>query len=211
MTQRDKDIQAPVRDLGEVRSGPLQAALARLDAAAWRADAYRQDSFEVHRATESVLLLFLDAESWPRLDVRRGSGWPPLGGIALDLMRSIVAAHYSPRLSRLPHPPGQPEGVFLRAMAVRLPSGGRIAPHRDTHASFRCSHRIHVPLATNARVRFLIDGAPHRLAAGRAFEIDNQRPHSVVNGGADPRDHFIFDYLPPSRLVAPDLAREDAP
>ena len=191
-------MRAPLRDLGDVCCEPLRAAVAGLDAAAWRADAYRQDSFEVHRATESVLLLFVDAENWPRLDVGRASGWELLGSVALRLMQGIVAAHY---------PPG---GVFLRAMAVRLPAAGRIAPHRDKHASFRHSHRIHVPLATNARVRFLIDGAPHRLGVGHAYEIDNQRLHSVLNNGATPRDHFIFDYLPPAELVAPGLARQDA-
>lgn len=190
-------MQAPVRDLGDVCCEPLRAAVAGLDPAAWRADAYRQDSFEVHRATESVLLLFVDAESWPRIEVRRAAGWEHLGAVALQLMQRIVADHY---------PPG---GVFLRAMAVRLPAGGRIAPHRDRHDSFRFSHRIHVPLATNARVRFLIDGAPHHLAAGRAFEIDNQRSHSVLNNGATPRDHFIFDYLPPDGIAAPGVARQD--
>lgn len=191
-------MQAPVRDLGDVCCEPLRAAVARLDAAAWRADVYRQDSFEVHRATESVILLFVDAESWPRLDVCRARGWEPLGVAAQRLMQRIVAAHY---------PPG---GVFLRAMVVRLPAAGRITPHRDKHASFRHSHRIHVPLATNARVRFLVDGAPHHLLVGHAYEIDNQRSHSVLNNGASPRDHFIFDYLPPSEVVAPGLARQDA-
>lgn len=190
-------MQPPVRDLGAVRCEPLRAAVAGLDAADWRADAYRQDAFEVHRATESVLLLFVDAERWPQLDVSRAGGWEQLSTRALDLMQDIVAAHFAPG------------GVFLRAMAVRLPAAGRIAPHRDTHASFRRSHRIHVPLATNARVRFLVDGTPHRLAVGRAYEIDNQRPHSVLNNGATPRDHFIFDYLPPQHLAGPGMARQE--
>ena len=186
-----------VRDLGAVCCQPLQAAVAALDIAAWRAEAYRQDTFEMHRATESVLLLFLDADDWPRLNVRRASGWKRLGPIALALMERIVAVNYASG------------GAFLRAMTVRLPPAARIAPHRDKHVSFRHSHRIHVPLSTNSRVRFLVDGAPHRLVVGRAYEIDNQRPHSVLNNGAAPRDHFIFDYLPPSALAAPGLARQD--
>ena len=189
---------ASVRDLGDVCCQPLQAAVAELDAAAWQAEAYRQDTFEMHSATESVLLLFLDVDDWPRLNVRRADGWKWLGTVALALMERVVAANYAPG------------GTFLRAMTVRLPAAARIAPHRDKHVSFRHSHRIHVPLSTNSRVRFLVDGAPHRLLVGRAYEIDNQRPHSVLNNGAAARDHFIFDYLPPGALAAPGLARQDA-
>lgn len=187
-----------VRDLGVVCCEPLQTAVASLETAAWRADAYRQDAFAVHRATESVLLLFANADDWPRINVQQGRGWERFGRIAQALMERIVAAHY------------QPGGAILRAMAVRLPARARIMPHRDKHASFRHSHRIHVPLATNARVRFVVDGVPHRLLVGRAYELDNQRTHSVLNNGTTARDHFIFDYLPPSGLAGPALAREDA-
>lgn len=187
-----------VRDLGDVCSKPLQAAVASLEAAAWRADAYRQDAFAVHRATESVLLLFANVDDWPRIDIRQGDAGQRFRCIADALMGRIVGAHY------------QRGGAILRAMAVRLPAGAHITPHRDKHASFRHSHRIHVPLASNARVRFLVDGVPHRLLVGRAYELDNQRTHSVLNNGATARDHFIFDYLPPGRLAWPALARQDA-
>lgn len=185
---------APVRDLGAVGCEGLCRAVAALDAAAWRADPSRQDAFEVHRATESVLLLFLDVAQWPRLVIRRGIGWAALAPMAQPLMDGVAEAHYGSG------------GVFLRAMVVRLPAAGRIAPHRDKHASFQRSHRIHVPLATNARVRFLVDGAPVRLAERHAYEIDNQRLHSVLNNGRAARDHFIFDYLPPGNLAAAGLA-----
>ena len=187
-----------VRDLGDVCCPSLRAAAASLEAAAWRADAYRQDAFTVHDATESVLLLFANADDWPRINVRQGLGWKRFGRIAEPLMERIIVAHY---------PPG---GAILRAMLVRLPARARITPHRDKHASFGASHRIHVPLATNPRVRFLVDGVPHRLLVGRAYELDNRRTHSVLNNGASARDHFIFDYLPPSGLAGPGLARQGA-
>ena len=184
-----------VRDLGAVPSAPLRTAVGRLPPAAWREDASRQAAFDVHRDTQSVVILFVDVEPWPRLVVRRAPGSARLGAVAETLMNAVVAASYAPG------------GVVLRAMVVRLPARARIAPHRDTHESFRRSHRVHVPLTTNPRVRFHVDGVPHVLAAGRAFEINNQRPHSVMNNGATDRIHFIFDYLPATRLAAPDLAR----
>ena len=186
---------AGVRDLGVAHCEPLRAAVAGLPLEAWREDASRQDSFEVHNATQSVVLLFVDVAEWPRLVVRQAPGWPHLGAVARPLMDELISAHYAPG------------GVVLRAMVVRLPVRARIAPHRDKHDSFRQSHRIHVPLTTNPRVRFHVHGVPHRLAAGRAYEINNQEPHSVMNNGATARIHFIFDYLPAERLAGADLAQ----
>ena len=178
-----------VRDLGVARCEPLHAAVAGLSPEAWQEDASRQAEFEVHGATQSLVLLFVDVDEWPRLVVRQAPGWPHLGSVAQPLMDELIHAHYAPG------------GLVLRAMVVRLPARARIAPHRDKHDSFRQSHRIHVPLTTNPRVRFLVDGVPHSLAAGRAFEINNQKPHSVMNNGATDRVHFIFDYLPAERLA----------
>ena len=93
------------------------------------------------------------------------------------------------------YPPG---GTIIRAMAAKLLAGGRILPHRDSHPSFGAGHRIHVPIATNPRVRFMIDGRPYQLEVGQAYEINNQKIHSVMNKGDTDRINFIFDYLPPS-------------
>ena len=57
-------------------------------------------------------------------------------------------------------------------------------------------------------MRFFIDGVPHRLAAGRAVEVNNQLSHSVMNDGQTDRVHFIFDYLPPTQLAAIGLAKQ---
>jgi aspartyl/asparaginyl beta-hydroxylase (cupin superfamily) len=88
--------------------------------------------------------------------------------------------------------------VAMQDLAAKLLAGGRILPHRDTHPSFAVGHRIHVPITTNPRVRFTIDGRPCRMEVGQAYEINNQKMHSVMNGGAEDRITFIFDYLPPA-------------
>ena len=46
-----------------------------------------------------------------------------------------------------------------------------------------------------------INGRPHRLEVGQAYEINNQKTHSVVNSGDKDRITFIFDYLPPEGIV----------
>lgn len=173
------------RDLGPVPCAALLDAVRGLDEAAWWEKLYRQESFNVHRSTQSIVLCFIDLDQWPNLAVARDVGWERLGDTAQGVMDSIIERCY---------PPG---GVVIRAMAARLPAGARITPHVDEHESLRLSHRIHLPLVTNPRVRFFIDGVPHRFEPGRAVEVNNQLSHSVMNDGASDRIHFIFDYLPP--------------
>ena len=185
------------RDLGLVDCAALLTAVQDLGESAWMAQAYRQASYNVHRSTQSIVLCFIDLHRWPRVDVAREVGWEWLGECAVPVMEEIIARCY---------PPG---GVVIRAMAVRLPSGARITPHVDEHESLRISHRIHLPLVTNPRVRFFIDGVPHRFESGRAVEVNNQLSHSVMNDGASDRIHFIFDYLPPAQLAHVTLARSD--
>jgi len=67
----------------------------------------------------------------------------------------------------------------------------------DKHQSFHKGHRIHIPITTNPRVRFMIDGQPYQFKLGEAYEINNQKQHSVMNKGDEDRITFIFDYVPP--------------
>jgi aspartyl/asparaginyl beta-hydroxylase (cupin superfamily) len=88
-------------------------------------------------------------------------------------------------------------------MAAKLLSGKKITPHVDRHVSFHRGHRIHVPITTNSRVRFMIDGRPYQLQVGQAYEINNQKMHSVMNKGSEDRITFIFDYVPPDLIELP--------
>ena len=95
------------------------------------------------------------------------------------------------------YPPG---GTVIRAMAAKLLAGNKITQHWDKHPSFHCGHRIHVPITTNPRVRFMIDGQPYQFKLGEAYEINNQLNHSVMNKGQEDRITFIFDYVPKEQL-----------
>lgn len=183
------NIDIPLRKLGPVDNARLCEAVLAQEDAAWKEDRYRQEAFEVHHATESIVMLFVDLERWPDIVVRREPGWPRLSEVALPLMNDIIARHY------------EPGGVVIRAMAAKLLAGKNITPHVDQHPSFHVGHRIHVPVTTNPRVRFMIDGQPYQFTVGEAYEINNQKMHSVMNKGGDDRITFIFDYVPP-QLIA---------
>ena len=181
------DIDPIVRSWGEIDVAPLAEAVAAQDEAAWNEHADRQKDYEVHRQTQSIVLLFADIDDWPDLKVVRQQGWDRLASVAAPLMDSIIARWY---------PPG---GRIIRAMVAKLPPGCRIDPHRDRHPSFGCGHRIHVPITTNTGVRFSVDGRPYSLQVGQVYEINNIKVHSVINRGSTDRIHFIFDYVPADR------------
>ena len=178
------DIGVECACLGPVDEGPLRDAILQQPEAAWTEQPLRQQNYEVHQDTESIVLLFCD-EDWPNGEIYREKGWARLHAAAMPLIERILADNY---------PPG---GHLLRAMAAKLKAGGRIVPHRDTLASFCMGHRIHVPITSNNGVQFNIAGKPCQLQPGQAYEINNQARHSVINMGRDDRISFIFDYAPP--------------
>lgn len=179
------DIDLPLRELGPVPAEPLIETVLAQDVGAWKANQHRQTAYEVHYQTESLVMVFCDG--WPDLEVKREAAWDALQETAVPLMQQIIGSHYAPG------------GTIIRAMAAKLKAGGVITPHRDSHPSFVHSHRIHVPITTNPGVRFMINGRPYRFEVGKAYEINNQKNHSVMNNGSEDRITFIFDYLPPGR------------
>ena len=178
------DIGVPIKSFGTVEMQALAKAILSQDEAAWNENVQRQNDYEVHEQTRSIVLLFADVGEWPAIEVSKQPGWDRLATVAVPVMHEIIGKWY---------PPG---GTIIRAMAAKLLAGGRILPHRDSHPSFGAGHRIHVPIITNPRVRFMIDGRPYNLEVGQAYEINNQKVHSVMNKGATDRINFIFDYMP---------------
>ena len=184
------DIDVPLRDLGAIDSAALRDKILSIDPQAWFDNSYRQQAYDVHTYTQSLVMIFTTGEGWPNIEVSKESAWDLLADEAVPLMHSILEKFY---------PPG---GTIVRAMAAKLVTGGVIKPHVDKHPSFHAGHRIHVPITTNPRVRFMIDGQPYQFDVGHAYEINNQKRHSVMNKGKDDRITFIFDYIPPDRMQA---------
>ncbi len=183
------DIDVPLRELGAIDMMALSDAILSQEEAAWHEEEYRQQTYHHHSQTQSIVLLFTDGSKWPETNVHKEPGWDRIADVALPVMQEIIKKHY---------PTG---GEVIRAMAARLSAGGKIKSHCDIHESFHCGHRIHVPITTNPRVWFTIDGRPYQFKIGQAYEINNQKQHSVMNKGAEDRITFIFDYIPPGPLV----------
>lgn len=178
------DIDTPLRTLGPVEIEALIQEILSQEEDAWFEQEYRQQEYDVHRYTQSIVMVFTDGSGWPDIEVSKHPGWDRLADVAIPVMHHIVEDHYSAG------------GTIIRAMAAKLLAGGLIKPHIDSHPSFRYGHRIHVPITTNSRVRFMIDGRPYKMKVGQAYEINNQLRHSVMNKGEEDRITLIFDYVP---------------
>lgn len=179
------DIGVPIRNLGAVDITVLKKVILEQEEDAWFEQEHRQQNYEVHKQTSSIVLLFCDDE-WPDISTFKEPGWDRLADVMMPIIESILKEHY---------PPG---GTILRAMAARLHKGGVITPHVDKRPSFHAGHRIHIPITTNPKVRFTISGKPHKFEVGQVYEINNQFTHSVMNKGKEHRIHVIFDYMPPN-------------
>ncbi len=183
------DIEVAQRYLGEVDVVALSGSILAQEPVAWEEQLQRQQDYEVHRDTESIVLLFCE-ESWPDGEIYKEAGWDRLADVAMPVVDHIINTHYVPG------------GTVLRVMVAKLKAQGRIRPHLDNLRSFHMGHRIHVPITTNSGVRFTIEGKPYPFEVGKAYEINNQKKHSVMNLGKEDRISFIFDYVPPDGQTA---------
>lgn len=181
------DIEVEQRCLGEVDIQALSDKILAQEPEVWQEQLLRQQTYEVHKDTESIVMLFCD-ESWPDGEIYKELGWDRLADVAMPIIDHIIDTYYAPG------------GTLLRAMAAKLKANGRIQPHRDKLRSFHMGHRVHVPITTNSGVRFTISGKPYPFEVGKAYEINNQKIHSVMNMGSEDRISFIFDYVPADRL-----------
>ena len=115
------DINEPLRELGVINSTALREAILEQEDVAWQEDQSRQESFNVHDQTRSIVLLALDESRWPDRVVRKGPGWQRLADVAVPVMEDIIKKHY---------PVG---GDVIRAIAARLRAGENIKAHSDVH------------------------------------------------------------------------------
>jgi Aspartyl/Asparaginyl beta-hydroxylase len=83
----------------------------------------------------------------------------------------------------------------LRAVRLmRLAAGSVIKEHSDPDLSFEDGTvRLHVPVATNDRVAFVLNGSRVVMETGSTWYLRLCDPHSVTNGGLTDRIHLVID------------------
>lgn len=171
--------------------GPLQAELRALSDADWRPHPNTQDY----------------AGAWRSLSLRSLSGREGDAGTHSDRAGDY---HDTPALARSPALRALLEALPAKVGCARLLSlsaGARIHEHRDPGTDlWSGTVRLHVPIKTDARVRFTVDGRPLSLAAGECWYLNADHPHAVHNGSDQERVHLVIDCEVDDALVQQFLA-----
>jgi aspartyl/asparaginyl beta-hydroxylase (cupin superfamily) len=87
------------------------------------------------------------------------------------------------------------EGKIDTALLINLPKNKKILPHIDSNEHFIKTKRIHIPIVTNDKCNFRVDGEIIQMKHGEIWEIDNAyKVHGVINNGDTDRVHLLIDY-----------------
>lgn len=79
---------------------------------------------------------------------------------------------------------------------MRLGAGSEIREHRDHDLSAELGQvRMHIPIATNPEVLFLLNGVPVPMTPGSCWYLRLADPHAVKNAGTTDRVHLVVDAL----------------
>ena len=77
---------------------------------------------------------------------------------------------------------------------MKLTSGSRIKKHRDHDLSAEMGFaRLHIPVTSNAKVDFQLNGRRVVLAEGECWYLRLSDLHSVENRGQEDRIHMVID------------------
>lgn len=173
---------ATVRRLGFVDIAALRAAVLAIPEPIWEHEnAQKPNRFEALDRTRHIAFRFVDNfDDWRRSHDR------PLWRAWRALLEPVLAAATAPY--------GYARGAYPRVMLARMAPGGVIHPHRDGNPAARWPHKIHIPILTNDRVTFFVEGVGYHFAEGEAVEVNNMGVHAVANQGASDRIHLIFEY-----------------
>lgn len=158
------------------------------------------------RALQQDLDLLTEGDWVPHLNTQYYEGdWSgvalrSVGGVARQLDSDGRAPQEFADTEHLDSCPGAREALaafecpLLTARFLRLGAGGTIREHRDFNLGYEDGEvRIHVPVRSNPRVKFALDGREIEMAEGEAWYLDLNLRHRVTNRGADARIHLVVD------------------
>jgi hypothetical protein len=185
--------------LAHVDVAPLVAAVGADSPALWDSAAAARDNAVLwgregnmqrfKPGTQTAHLVFSDQAGQQCFHFPYWARWRPL---ALPVIQTVLGWYGVPA--------AEAESRIVRLQLARMGPGGAILKHSDKGGWATGLHRVHVPLVTNAGVRFLMQG--HRdgsyvavpVAPGDVFEINNAVPHEVRNSESEERVHLLLDW-----------------
>lgn len=169
--------------------GQLDFNLKILDSSHWHDDTTRQETFKVHRLTETIFFRFRDqmikkiSYKQDKSYILRDYPLMPVYKKQIDQYLHFLTKFY--------------KFNDFAVIAARLLPNGMIPVHKDQGDYFENSYRVHIPIKTSQKCFFLLNNNWINMELGWAYEINNVScAHGVKNLSGEPRDHLIFDLFP---------------
>jgi quercetin dioxygenase-like cupin family protein len=122
------------------------------------------------------------------------------GGDSANIFASASSLHGgqpTPVLEQCPYfkaVVGHFECPLISVRLLRLSAGSVIKPHRDFKLGYENDNfRLHVPIVTNDKVRFILNGERLEMRPGECWYTNVNFVHSVANEGSEDRIHLVID------------------
>lgn len=169
------------RELGPVDISEIKPLILGLPENLWDVeDARKANRFDCFHHTRHIVFRFITGNRDPRVF----ETYP---------IWDVWSSRLIPLFDRIVDPYGLGEPVYPKAMLARLAAGHVIDRHIDGAGSNLYTHKIHVPIRTNAGALFTSNGQTAHLKEGVAYEANNIAPHEVENRGDTDRIHLVFE------------------
>jgi hypothetical protein len=151
--------------------------------AEWLIDTSRQDISSVHRHTNSIFVYDVDASWIPgnvyKIDTKTDD--QNLIELLLPIINKLEKYH---------------SGKVGKVVFIKLPPFKNVDKHKDFGGYLESVRRHHIPIVTNEKVSFIIDGEKQFMDIGEIWEVNNNKMHQVWNEGDTDRVHLLIDIMP---------------
>lgn len=193
------NIKPDFRDICQLNVETLIEQVTNLTDDDWFEDSSRQETFYIHKATQSIRLVDNIQPGREKAIVH-----PLYARLKQDIAPVLAAIkrNIDQRANARKLEKTHGKSCFVRIILTRLNENAEIPPHNDTGESLMYVHRVHCPLITNTDCEFRVGKSSRYLETGQVVEINNRRRHTVNNRGVSKRVHLIADYyIPGERIV----------
>lgn len=169
------DIGVDYKVLFEYDSNIILKPLLEKDESIWHINQYRQNTFDVHKDTESIVYVWRNkVEIDPNTnDLLHTEVWK---------VANLIKKYYGDWC------------IISNLMLAKLKPFKKIKPHTDT-GILSVVHRCHFPIITDKDCKFTINSTPYSFKENIVFEFNNALVHSVENNSNTDRIHLIVDIL----------------
>jgi uncharacterized protein YajQ (UPF0234 family) len=163
----------------KIKLNNIKNIVNKLSKKEWKSFDFRQKTFDVHKHTETIPIIF--NEDFRETDLYYWPCYQKFKNL-LKKIENILLKYFS-------------KGYVVRAILVKLKAKSKIDPHIDTGFSLEKCKRIHIPIISNSKTFFTVGEETKNLKEGEMWEINNSgKTHSVENNDNKDRVHLIVDW-----------------